>query len=135
MLAARLSEHPDTPVLLVEAGPMDGPAAMAVPDAWPTLLGTSLDRSSLTVPQPGQDGLRQLYSRGKVLGGSSSINGTAFLRGHRDGYDAWVRGERRAGGMTICSRISGDPNGHPAAIPDIVARTGRCWWRRARSTT
>ncbi|MCI2421433.1 GMC family oxidoreductase N-terminal domain-containing protein [Saccharopolyspora sp. K220] len=91
VLAARLSEDPRTRVLLIEAGAADGPESMAIPPAWPTLIGSSVDWGYVTVPQPGTNGLVHPYPRGKVLGGSSSINAMAFLRGHRAGYDAWVR--------------------------------------------
>jgi choline dehydrogenase len=91
VLAARLSADPQTRVLLVEAGAADGPETMAVPPAWPTLIGSTADWGYLTVPQAGTDDIVQIYPRGKVLGGSSSINAMAFLRGHRSGYDAWAR--------------------------------------------
>jgi choline dehydrogenase len=91
VLAARLSEDPPTKVLLVEAGPVDGPEAMAAPPAWPTLIGSRVDWGYVTAPQSGTDDIVHPYPRGKVLGGSSSINAMAFLRGHRVGYDAWAR--------------------------------------------
>lgn len=91
VLAARLSEDPQVRVLLVEAGAADGPAAMSVPPAWPTLIGSSVDWGYVTTPQAGTNHVVQPYPRGKVLGGSSSINAMAFLRGHRAGYDAWAQ--------------------------------------------
>jgi choline dehydrogenase len=90
VVAARLSEDPSKRVLLIEAGPAEGPAAMADRRAWPTLLGSELDWSDKTVPQPGLGGAALMLSHGKVLGGSSSINGGYFLRGHRDNYDRWA---------------------------------------------
>jgi choline dehydrogenase len=90
VLAARLSEDPQVRVLLVEAGAADGPEAMSVPPAWPTLIGSTADWGYVTTPQSGTNHIAQPYPRGKVLGGSSSINAMAFLRGHRAGYDAWV---------------------------------------------
>ena len=91
VLAARLSEDPSTRVLLVEAGAAAGPELMAVPPAWPSLIGSSVDWGYSTVPQSGTNNLIHPYPRGKVLGGSSSINAMAFLRGHRAGYDAWAQ--------------------------------------------
>src|SRR3981081_253553 len=56
VVASRLSEEPGVGVLLWEAGPADGPAAMSVPAAWPALLGSEVDWGYATVPQPGLDG-------------------------------------------------------------------------------
>lgn len=90
VVAARLSEDSSKRVLLIEAGPAEGPAVMADRRAWPTLLGSDLDWSDKTVPQPGLGGAALILSHGKVLGGSSSINGGYFIRGHRDNYDRWA---------------------------------------------
>jgi len=89
VLAARLSEDPQNRVLLLEAGAADGPPNMAVPPAWPMLIGSEVDWGYATVPQPAAGGMARRYPRGKVLGGSSSINAMAFLRGHRTNYDEW----------------------------------------------
>jgi len=57
-VAARLSEDPDVRVLLLEAGPANGPDAVSVPAAWPTLIGSELDWGYSTVEQPGLAGAR-----------------------------------------------------------------------------
>lgn len=90
VVAGRLSEDPDTRVLLLEAGPAEGPAAMAVPPAWLGLIGSEVDWAYTTVPQQHTDDRTHPLPRGKVLGGSSSINGMTFVRGDRAGYDAWA---------------------------------------------
>jgi choline dehydrogenase len=90
VIAARLSEDPDVQVVLLEAGPPVGPDAMADPSAWPALLGTEVDWAFDSTPQAGLDGHTVPYPRGKVLGGSSSINALAHIRGHRSTYDKWV---------------------------------------------
>jgi choline dehydrogenase len=90
VLAARLSERPDVSVLLLEAGPADGPAAMADPTARISLLGTEVDWAYVTTPQAGLGGARVPLPAGRTLGGSSSINAMLHLRGHRSGYDAWA---------------------------------------------
>jgi choline dehydrogenase len=77
-------------VVLLEAGPADGPDAMRVPAAWPALLGSEVDWAFTTTPQAGLGGAEIFYPRGRVLGGSSSINGSAHLRAHRSSYDAWA---------------------------------------------
>lgn len=92
VLAARLSEDPHTGVLLVEGGSPTEPPAMSVPAAWPTLIGSDVDWRFSTVPQRGLDNRVLAYPRGKVYGGSSSINAMGFIRGHRDNYDEWARG-------------------------------------------
>ena len=90
VLATRLSEDDSVQVLLIEAGPAEGPVSMADPSGWGSLLGTEVDWSFTTVSQAGLGGAELSYPAGKVLGGSSSINGTFHLRGHRANYDAWV---------------------------------------------
>ncbi|MFI9757338.1 GMC family oxidoreductase [Streptomyces sp. NPDC051963] len=88
VLAARLSEGGGR-VLLLEAGSATAPAAVAVPPAWPTLMGSMADWADRTVPQRAT-GTSVAWPRGRGLGGSSSINAMNFVRGHRAGYDAWV---------------------------------------------
>jgi choline dehydrogenase-like flavoprotein len=89
VIAARLSEDEDARVLLLEAGSQDPSPAVAVPPAWPSLLGTSADWADTTVPQAAT-GRSVPWPRGRGLGGSSAINGMNFVRGHRGSYDAWV---------------------------------------------
>jgi choline dehydrogenase len=89
VVAARLTENPDVRVLLLEAGPADGPETMSVPGAWPTLIGSAVDWGYSTVPQRGLGGAVIPYPRGRVLGGSSAINAMFHLRGHRSAIDAW----------------------------------------------
>jgi choline dehydrogenase len=89
VLAARLSEDKTKRVLLIEAGSATALPEMETPGIWPVLLGTAANWGESTVKQ---DFLGAPLSapRGKALGGSSSINGLNFLRGHRSSYDAWV---------------------------------------------
>ena len=89
VLAARLSQDPTTRVLLLEAGGAKRSAAMAEPAAWPSLIGSSVDWGDRTVPQRGLGDAVVVMPRGKVLGGSSAINGMMHLRGDRASYDAW----------------------------------------------
>ena len=89
VIAARLSENPLRRVLLVEAGSRDALPEMAIPSAWPTMIGSSADWGDATVMQ---EFSRTAVSapRGRALGGSSSTNAMIFARGHRASYDAWV---------------------------------------------
>ncbi|GAA4587953.1 FAD-dependent oxidoreductase [Planotetraspora phitsanulokensis] len=88
VLAARLSERDDTRVLLLEAGDGRPLEAMSRPPAWPTLLRSPACWGDVTIEQAAT-GTSTLLPRGRGLGGSSSINGMIFARGHRSSYDAW----------------------------------------------
>jgi choline dehydrogenase len=92
VLAARLSEDSAVTVLLIEAGSRQPLPQVDIPPAWPTLLGTSADWAGKTVPQPELGGAEILWSRGRGLGGSSTINAMNFMRGHRSSYDWGVKG-------------------------------------------
>lgn len=87
--AGRLTQDPDIRVLLLEAGPPAGPPGMSDPARWMTLLGGELDWDFTTTPQPALGGRTLRWPRGRVLGGSGSINGMVHLRGRREDYDAW----------------------------------------------
>ena len=89
VVAARLSEDPEARVLLLEAGQAGGPAEISDPMAWPRLGGTPVDWAYETAPQINTDNAVHQWPRGKVLGGSSAINGMMFIRGDRSSYDAW----------------------------------------------
>jgi choline dehydrogenase-like flavoprotein len=75
--------------VLLEAGGAGALESMAMPPAWPTLLGSSADWADRTVPQQ-VTGTRVAWPRGRALGGSSSINAMNFVHGHRTSYDARV---------------------------------------------
>jgi choline dehydrogenase len=89
VLANRLSEDPTTSVRLLEAGSESGPALMSDVTAWFGLWGSEVDWADETVPQSTCAGAVLAWPRGKVLGGSSGINGMIHLRGHRASYDGW----------------------------------------------
>jgi choline dehydrogenase-like flavoprotein len=89
VLAARLSEDPETSVLLLEAGPPDTKENIHVPLGYLQLARTDVDWDYCTVPEAGCDGRRLPLPRGKVLGGSSSVNAMIYVRGNRADYDAW----------------------------------------------
>jgi choline dehydrogenase-like flavoprotein len=90
-LAARLSEDPAVNVALLEAGPVDKSVLIHCP-AGLALLAKSGDANWLfeTTPQPGLNGRKGYQPRGKVLGGSSSVNAMIYARGHRADYDHWA---------------------------------------------
>ncbi|SDP68723.1 GMC family oxidoreductase [Lentzea jiangxiensis] len=86
VVAARLAEN--AKVLLLEAG--SASPVTAAPHRWLSLLGTGSDWRDTTLPEP-ELGRTLAWPRGKALGGSSSINGMIFARGHRSSYD-WGKG-------------------------------------------
>ncbi|MCW3066307.1 MAG: putative choline dehydrogenase [Solirubrobacterales bacterium] len=89
VLAARLSEDPDVKVALIEAGPPDSMENIHVPLAFAQLFKTRVDWDYSTTPEPGLDRRRVYLPRGRMLGGSSSINAMIYIRGHRADYDEW----------------------------------------------
>lgn len=89
VLAARLTEDPDVRVALIEAGGPDSDPAVRIPSASLALLGTELDWGYRTVPQPGLGDRTVDWPRGKVLGGSSSVNFQMWIPGSAEDYDAW----------------------------------------------
>ncbi|HET9104108.1 MAG TPA: GMC family oxidoreductase N-terminal domain-containing protein [Solirubrobacteraceae bacterium] len=90
VLAARLSEDPDTRVALLEAGGEDTQPEIHIPAAFPALFKSSLDWDLLGEPEPGLDNRRLYLPRGRMLGGCSSINAMIYIRGNRADYDAWA---------------------------------------------
>lgn len=89
VIAARLSELPDVRVVLIEAGPVEGPASMASPTGWFGLWDSPVDWADRTVPQLHADSAMHRWPRGKVLGGSSGINGLVHMRGGQTSCDNW----------------------------------------------
>ena len=91
VLAGRLSEDPALRVALIEAGPPDRSVLIHCPAGLAVLAKTGQANWCYeTVPQPGLGGRRGYQPRGKVLGGSSSVNAMIYARGHPADYDAWA---------------------------------------------
>ncbi len=94
VLAYRLGAKPDNKILVLEAGGQDWffnwkihmPAAFAYP-----LANDKLNWAYHTEPDPFMDGRRMYCPRGRVIGGSSSINGMCYIRGHALDYDSWAQ--------------------------------------------
>jgi choline dehydrogenase len=89
VLAARLSENPAANVLLLEAGPPDTADEIHMPAALNLLFQSNYDWGFHTVPQDRAAGQSVYWPRGRVLGGSSSINAMIYIRGNRFDYDTW----------------------------------------------
>jgi choline dehydrogenase len=89
-VAARLSEGPATRVLLLEAGGEDRNRWIHIPLGFgKTFADPSVNWCYETEPDPGAGNRRVFWPRGKVLGGSSSINGMVYIRGQAEDFDYW----------------------------------------------
>jgi len=90
VLASRLSERPETRVLLLEAGPRDTSPWIHLPIGYgKTMWSDKVNWRFETDPDPNMNGRRIYWPRGKTLGGSSSINGLIYIRGQKEDYDHW----------------------------------------------
>jgi choline dehydrogenase len=92
VLANRLTEDKDVRVLVLEAGPQDFNIFIHMPSAFAyPLAGTKYNWHFESEPEPFLDGRRMHCPRGRVIGGSSSINGMVYIRGHAFDYDGWAK--------------------------------------------
>ncbi len=92
VLANRLSRDPDCRVCLIEAGGKDLNPWIHLPIGYfYTFDNPATDWRFRTEPEPGLNGRILKYPRGKVLGGTSSINGMVYIRGHEKDYDHWAQ--------------------------------------------
>lgn len=90
VLANRLSADPDMRVCVIEAGRKDDYVWIHVPVGYfKTMHNPRTDWCYLTEPDPGLNGRRLQWPRGKTLGGSSAINGLLYIRGQAADYDHW----------------------------------------------
>ena len=89
-VAARLSEDPQVTVLLLEAGGPDDDPTIHTPARFSDLFHSQHDWNYQTTPQPGLNGRREYVPRGKVYGGTSSMNAMVYQRGHPSDYDGWA---------------------------------------------
>ena len=126
VLAARLSEDPNVSVALLEAGPADKSILIHVPMGLAALAKVgSANWKFSTTPQPGLNGRCGYQPRGKVLGGSSSINAMVYVRGQRQDYDHWAALGNAA--RTSTSALANNPNktrGIAFFSPECVCRRG-----------
>jgi choline dehydrogenase-like flavoprotein len=128
VLANRLTEDPNTNVILIEAGGHDHNPLIHVPAGFVKML----DHPTLTwkyrsEPDPGTDGRAIVYTRGRVIGGSSSINGLIYIRGQPEDYEHWGQlGNRGWTWDAIACHSSALPNGGKARVTPSAARTDLC---------
>jgi choline dehydrogenase len=111
VLANRLSEDADVRVLLIEAGGKDNYHWIHVPVGYLYCIGNPrTDWRYRTGNEAGLNGRALSYPRGRVLGGSSSINGMIYMRGQREDYDEWAR-------------VTGDPSWSWDAVLPVFKRS------------
>jgi choline dehydrogenase len=90
VLANRLSENPAHRVLLLEVGPEDRSPLIAMPKGFGKLLMDPAHAAYTPVaPGDGNGHRQEVWARGRMLGGSSAINGMVYMRGHPEDYDGW----------------------------------------------
>ena len=90
VLANRLSADPSYKVLLLEAGKPDSKLEIGIPGGYGNLHRSTVDWGFSTEPQAHVNMRRMYLPRGKTLGGSSSTNAMAYVRGNKADYDEWA---------------------------------------------
>ncbi len=91
VLAARLTENANARVLLLEAGGADTAKEVRIPAAFSKLFKSNCDWNYSTEEEPHLNGRRLYWPRGKMIGGSSSMNAMIYIRGNPADYDGWKR--------------------------------------------
>ncbi|TFV57486.1 glucose-methanol-choline oxidoreductase [Mycobacterium sp. PS03-16] len=91
VVANRLSADPGVTVLVLEAGPHDKDKFVHIPAAFSKLFRSELDWDYRTEPQKELDGRELYWPRGRMLGGSSSMNAMMWVRGYAADYDEWAQ--------------------------------------------
>lgn len=138
-LAARLSEDGAHSVIVLEFGGADMGPLIQMPAALSYPMNMSLyDWGYLTEPEPHLGGRRLVAPRGKVIGGSSSINGMVYVRGHPRDYDAWAEmgatGWSGADVRPYFDRLEHWHDGGHGGDPDWRGRSGPLHVTRGRRT-
>ncbi len=153
VLANRLSAVPEHRVLLVEAGGRDNRLFIRMPAAFSQAMNLrQCNWGFVSEPEPGLAGRRLDCPRGKVLGGSSSINGMVYVRGHGRDFDAWEalgaagwnyanclpyfrRAETWQGGRTRFAAATARCARAAATTPGAIRYTPRSWQQDGRRVT
>jgi choline dehydrogenase-like flavoprotein len=126
VLANRLSADPSTRVLVIEAGGKDRNPWIHIPAGfYRNIYHPEITWQFETEPVPGLDGRRISWPRGKVLGGSSSINGLIYIRGQRQDFDYWRQLGNVGWSYDDVLPYSAALRTRSAAPTTITARAGR----------
>ncbi|MCX3060164.1 GMC family oxidoreductase [Streptomyces beihaiensis] len=132
-LAARLSENPDRTVLLLEAGEWDAQSAIhevrlsALLGLWRRAEAEGIDWGYVTEPEPFLGGRRVPVARGKVVGGSGSVNALMWVRGNRRDFDEWRRLGNRGWSyrdLLPCFKRAEDYRGRPSPYRGVRGPIG-----------
>lgn len=114
-LASRLSRRPDINVLLIEAGPRDDHFLIHMPKGFPYLTRNLRYAWNFdTEAQPHRNFGPEMWPRGRMLGGSSSINGMLYSRGHPQDYDDWEAAGNPGWGWSEVGRCFREMEDHSA---------------------
>src|SRR5690348_9470381 len=129
VLARRLSAGGSRRVLLLEAGPRDRSLWIHLPIGYGrTMFHPVYNWGFHTEPEPGMNGRRIYWPRGRGLGGSSSINGLIYVRGQREDYDGWAAAGNRGWGWEDVlpyferSRMAVSEIGEPHELMEAIIR-------------
>ena len=127
VLANRLTADRTTRVLLLEAGGKDRNPWIHIPAGfYRNIFHPKITWVFETEPLAELGGRRMLWPRGKVLGGSSSINGLIYIRGQRQDFDLWRQLGNTGWSERTCCLISGAPSTRSAVPTSITAPADRC---------
>jgi choline dehydrogenase-like flavoprotein len=125
VLANRLSENPAHRVLLIEAGPEDKSPLIAMPKGFGKLLTDPTHATYTPVaPHAGNSHRQEVWARGKMLGGSSAINGMVYMRGHPDDYNEWEARGAAGWGWTEIGRCFKTIEDHALGADDVRGTGG-----------
>jgi choline dehydrogenase len=133
VLAHRLSADPSVRVLLLEAGGSgENDPQVTTPGQWVSLMGSKYDWGHRTEPESGLLDRRIAFPRGKALGGSSTINAMAHIRGHRLSFDRWRDLGNEGWGyddllplFKRSERNDGDPSAYRGTNGPLTVASGR----------
>lgn len=125
VIASRLSEDPKVSVTLIEAGGRDWSPMIHVPAGSGELIRKgSFGWKYNTQGEPGLDMRSLFWPRGKVLGGSSSINGQVYVRGHPSDFDIWAQRGNRGWSFDEVLHYFKKSEGHLERDDDLHGLTG-----------
>ena len=130
VLANRLSADPRRRVLLLEAGGRDAHPFIHMPAGIARLVhNRRINWHYSTQPEPALNGRCLYWPRGKVLGGSSSINAMCYVRGQPQDYDDWAGNGAAGWSYADVLPYFRNRSGSSAARRSITAPTGHCPWK------